>query len=126
MERSEGQRVVPAAETAAEWFVRIKDEQLSEAARREYAGWLRQSPKNIAETLRVCRLYGLLRASKLRAELTREDILSSIVDLYPPPGAACSRVQTRPAPATPWKVAALIVAIVLIAVLGLVFQHSML
>jgi ferric-dicitrate binding protein FerR (iron transport regulator) len=126
MERSEGQCVTLAAETAAEWFVRIKDEQLSPAARREYVGWLRQSPQNVAEMLRVCRLYGVLRASRLRAELSREDILSGIVDLYPPPGATSLPVRASRAPMAQWKVAALIVAIVLIAALGLVFQHSML
>jgi len=118
------QRATPAAETAAEWFVRFRDEQLSAAERREYLSWLQQSPQNVAEMLRVCRLYGLLRASKLRAELSRDDVLSNILDRYPPPGAPASRPLRLRRPQ--WKVAALLIAIALIAALGVVFQHSML
>jgi ferric-dicitrate binding protein FerR (iron transport regulator) len=118
------QRATRAAEAAAEWFVRIRDELLSATERREYLDWLRQSPRNVAEMLRVWRLYGQLRASKLRAVLSHEDLLSGIVDRYPPPGTPVPRPLR--VPRSRWRLAALVIAIVLIAALGLVFQHSML
>lgn len=56
------QRIASISAEAAEWFVRLKDKDLSAAERQRYLQWLRLSPAHIAEMLRISRLYGALRS----------------------------------------------------------------
>jgi len=70
-------------EQAAEWLLRWHCGDLSIAERFEYLTWLKTSPVHIAETLRMCRLYSWLEATKLRLFVTNEDNFSNVVELPP-------------------------------------------
>ena len=52
-------------EEAAEWFVRLRDDNLGLYERRCYVRWLKKSPAHTAEILRMCRLADGLRDAKL-------------------------------------------------------------
>lgn len=70
-------------EQAAEWLLRWHCGDLSIAERFEYLTWLKTSPVHIAETLRMCRLYSWLEATKLKLFVTNEDSFSNVVELPP-------------------------------------------
>lgn len=53
----------PVSEVAAEWFVRLKDGDLTATERREYLEWLKKSPEHIAEMLQISRTYGAVRGA---------------------------------------------------------------
>ena len=55
----------PVSDQAAEWFIRLRDRDLTVAERRRYVRWLKQSPNHIAEFMRLCRLYGRVKRAKL-------------------------------------------------------------
>ena len=59
----EGMRTV--SDQAAEWFIRLRDRDLTMTERRKYVRWLKQSPNHIAEFMRLCRLYGRVKRAKL-------------------------------------------------------------
>lgn len=59
--RSGWHRRQALSDEAAEWFIRLRDDQLSLRQRREAMGWLKQSPDHIAELLRIQQVYSLLR-----------------------------------------------------------------
>jgi len=65
---------------AAEWFIRLRDRDLSAAERRKYVRWLKQSPRHIAEFMRTCRMYGRVKRAKLRT-LPPEEKVSNVVPL---------------------------------------------
>jgi transmembrane sensor len=70
-------------EQAAEWLLRWHCGDLSITERFEYLTWLKTSPVHIAETLRMCRLYSWLEATKLKLFVTNEDNFSNVVELPP-------------------------------------------
>ncbi|GFE90992.1 FecR family protein [Steroidobacter agaridevorans] len=51
---------------AAEWFVRLRDDRMGVRNRERNVRWLKQSPANIAELLRIQQVYQVLRAAKLQ------------------------------------------------------------
>jgi transmembrane sensor len=53
------------SDQAAEWFIRLRDRDLTMIERRRYVRWLKQSPNHIAEFMRLCRLYGRVKRAKL-------------------------------------------------------------
>ena len=53
------------SEEAAEWYVRLRDEELPLAKRLTYLCWLRESPVHIAEMLRMRNLGKRLQGSRL-------------------------------------------------------------
>jgi transmembrane sensor len=55
----------PVSDQAAQWFIRLRDRDLTVAERRKYVRWLKQSPDHIAEFMRLCRLYGRVKRAKL-------------------------------------------------------------
>lgn len=117
-------------EQAAEWLLRWHCGDLSIAERFEYLQWLKTSPVHIAETLRMCRLYSWLEATKLKVFVTNEDSFSNVVELPPRERAAGS--TSGPGWPSLWKVriAAGAAAIGLSAVLALAakfvwFDHTM-
>lgn len=63
----------PVSDQAAEWFIRLKDRDLTATERRKYVRWLKQSPNHIAEFMRLCRLYGRVKRAKLPTLLPEED-----------------------------------------------------
>ncbi|HET9447840.1 MAG TPA: FecR domain-containing protein [Steroidobacteraceae bacterium] len=117
-------------EQAAEWLLRWHCGDLTIAERFEYLTWLKTSPVHIAETLRMCRLYSWLEATKLKLFVTNEDNFSNVVELPP----LCERAAGRSCAGWPsqWKTsiaagAATIVvgAIVALAVKVTWFDHTM-
>jgi transmembrane sensor len=67
---------------AAEWFIRLRDRDLTAADRRRYVRWLKHSPSHIAEFMRLCQLYGRVKRAKVPA-LLPEDEASNIISLVP-------------------------------------------
>lgn len=55
MDASERRR--RASEEAANWFVRLQAHDLSRSSREQYVDWLRDSPTNVAEMLRVAQAH---------------------------------------------------------------------
>ncbi len=85
-EQDEG-RVPSVNDQAAEWFIRLRDRDLTMADRRKFVRWLKQSPGHIAEFMRLCQLYGRVKRAKVPT-LTPEDVASNVIPL----------VQREPAP----------------------------
>jgi transmembrane sensor len=81
-------------EQAAEWLLRWHCGDLTIAERFEYLTWLKTSPVHIAETLRMCRLYSWLEATKLKLFVTNEDNFSNVVELPPLRERAVGRRST--------------------------------
>ncbi len=52
-------------ETAAYWFIRGCEEELDATDRNKYVRWLKSSPNNIAELLRMAAYVGKLRNVRL-------------------------------------------------------------
>jgi ferric-dicitrate binding protein FerR (iron transport regulator) len=51
-------------EKAAEWFERLRTGDLSTPERYEYVRWLKESPRHVAESLRLLRLHAGLRKNR--------------------------------------------------------------
>ena len=104
------QRQTRVAEEAAEWLLRLEADNLPADQRAQFVEWLRESPRHVAEMLRI---------AKLRNALTKFSQWGSLpaMDL-PAPGELPLAVFQRPsrAPAAvkrwQWAVAATVVALV--------------
>lgn len=82
--RSDRTRLV--SQEAAHWYIRCTDERpMLLADRREFVAWLKRSPENIAELLRISGLDGKLAREKLIATVTAINE-SNVIDLDLPPG----------------------------------------
>lgn len=121
------------SDEAAEWFVRLRDDNLSMRQRQKNVRWLKQSPTHIAELLRIQQVYKVLRAVKLEnrslgsiAALGLETdapskLPSNVIEFTP-------RVQPLPEPmqAPPrfasWKVVATAACIAFCVLLGLMVK----
>lgn len=68
------------SDQAAEWFIRLRDRDLTAADRRKYMRWLKYSPSHIAEFMRLCQLYGRVKRAKVPT-LLPEDEASNIIAL---------------------------------------------
>ena len=80
------------SDQAAEWFIRLRDRDLSPAERRRYVRWLKQSPQHIAEFMRTCRMYGRIKRAELPS-LPPEDAASNVISLMQ--SQATSPMQER-------------------------------
>jgi transmembrane sensor len=49
-----------AAQEAAEWMLRLQDQNITRAQRTEYVRWLRESPLHVAEMLRITHVHSAL------------------------------------------------------------------
>src|SRR5688500_14323386 len=78
-EQDEG-RVPSVNDQAAEWFIRLRDRDLTKADRRKFVRWLKQSPSHIAEFMRLCQLYGRVKRAKVPT-LTPEEAASNVISL---------------------------------------------
>jgi transmembrane sensor len=78
-EQDEG-RVPSVNDQAAEWFIRLRDRDLTTADRRKFVRWLKQSPGHIAEFMRLCQLYGRVKRAKVPT-LTPDDAASNVIPL---------------------------------------------
>ena len=73
------------SDQAAEWFIRLKDRDLSVAERRKYVRWLKQSPGHIAEFMRLCQLYGRVKRAKVPVLLPEDfETASNVIPLMRP------------------------------------------
>ena len=70
-----------AGNQAAEWFIRLRDRDLTTADRRKFVRWLKQSPNHIAEFMRLCNLYGRVKRAKVPTLLPEEAEASNVVQL---------------------------------------------
>lgn len=68
------------SDQAAEWFIRLRDRDLTAADRRKYVRWLKYSPSHIAEFMRLCQLYGRVKRAKVPTLLPEEEA-SNIIAL---------------------------------------------
>ena len=73
MKEQDERRVPSVNDQAAEWFIRLRDRDLTMADRRKFVRWLKQSPGHIAEFMRLCQLYGRVKRAKVPT-LTPEDV----------------------------------------------------
>jgi len=63
------ERRVMAAETAAEWWVRLQHPDIPTPEREQFVDWLRESPVHVAEMLRVAQVHDRLSAYRGWSEL---------------------------------------------------------
>jgi|KBSMisStaDraftv2_1062788.scaffolds.fasta_scaffold61544_2 transmembrane sensor len=73
-----------AAESAADWVLRLQDPEVSRSARLEYVQWLRESPLHVAEMLRISHIHGELTEFPHWREIAPLDVSSagaSVVEL---------------------------------------------
>jgi transmembrane sensor len=98
MKEREDALVQMISDQAAEWFIRLKDRDLSIAERRKFVRWLKQSPSHIAEFMRLCQLYGRVKRAKvptLAPEEAAESNVIALMQMEPVPEPAL-----EPAPAS--------------------------
>jgi len=68
------------SDQAAEWFIRLRDRDLTIADRRKFVRWLKQAPSHIAEFMRLCQLYGRVKRAKVPTILP-EEVGSNVIPL---------------------------------------------
>jgi transmembrane sensor len=66
------------SDQAAEWFIRLRDRDLTMADRRKFVRWLKQAPSHIAEFMRLCQLYGRVKRAKVPT-LPPEELGSNVI-----------------------------------------------
>lgn len=107
------------SDQAAEWFIRLRDRDLSAAERRKYVRWLKQSPSHISEFMRLCQLYGRVKRAKIPTLLPgqAEEGSSNVIALMqrePPP------VQQRRLDSRNFRIAAAVCSFALVCVIGVI------
>ena len=68
------------SDQAAEWFIRLRDRDLTTADRRKFVRWLKQAPSHIAEFMRLCQLYVGVKRAKVPT-LLPEEMASNVIPL---------------------------------------------
>ena len=63
-----------AAQEAAEWTLRLQDQNITRAQRAEYVQWLRESPLHVAEMLRITHIHSTLANFPHWSEITPLDV----------------------------------------------------
>jgi transmembrane sensor len=116
------------SDAAAEWFIRLRDDRLSERHRERNVRWLKQSPAHIAELLRIQQVYTVLRAAKLenRPPGSPGQADSNVVELMPrslPPPPARPN-QSRVRTTITWKVAASVACLAVSLLLGFILKAA--
>jgi transmembrane sensor len=108
--RNENRRTAISIE-AAEWFVRLKDDDMNARDRRIFLAWLKESPMNIAELLRLRETYRHVRIAKLASAMFIEKTDSNVIELAPhetlEPDMKIAEID-RQAGRSHWRVAATI------------------
>ena len=69
-----------ATEEAAQWFVRLRDDNLELGERLSYVRWLKQSPAHLREMLRICQLAGWLQGARLEQLVSQPGHSPSILE----------------------------------------------
>jgi transmembrane sensor len=122
------------SEEAAEWFIRCSDERnMLLADRRELLAWMRRSPENIAELLRIAKLDGKIGQGKLILSAAGFDE-SNVVDLAVHTGGSPSELHAgitelddqehyqrmNKKSISGWKLAAIVAAVTVASLFGFV------
>jgi transmembrane sensor len=110
---------------AAEWFIRLRDENLPARHRARNVRWLKESPENIAELLRIQQVYALLRECKVQnrtppAAESPSDDASNVIELVPRAPRHDEFAEVPRRWSARWKVAALAACLMVVVLLGLV------
>lgn len=114
---------LPVSDQAAEWFVRLRDRDLSAADRRKYVRWLKHSPSHISEFLRLCQIYGRVKRANLPVRLPEG--LSNVIELLPRESADVAPVQESRFERRPLRLAAVACGLVLAAAVGVVTRIAL-
>lgn len=80
MKEHEDRAAQAVADQAAEWFIRLKDRDLSMFERRKFVRWLKQSPGNIAEFMRLVQLYGRVKRAKVPLLPPQEEQSTNVIE----------------------------------------------
>ncbi len=70
----------PVSDQAAEWFIRLRDRDLTTSDRRKFVRWLKHSPSHISEFMRLGNLYGRVKRAK-GPTLLPDEVTSNVVPL---------------------------------------------
>lgn len=116
---------------AAEWFIRLRDDRLSERYRERNVRWLKESPAHIAELLRIQQVYKVLRAAKLESQPPgpsgESEPRSNVIELMPralpaPPSITNERSSHSRGRFNTWKVAASVACLAVSLLLGFIVK----
>lgn len=118
-----------ASQEAAYWYIRCSDERaMRRADRKLFLSWLKQSPENIAELLRVSELDGKFARQRLIEKVKVLGGDSNVLEGhfgggvaqydYHPSKSVSDKVQRKPNARSPWSLAAAVGAITVTAWLG--------
>ena len=77
-----------AAQEAAEWLLRLQDQNMTRVRRAEYVQWLRESPLHVAEMLRISHVHSTLSNFPRWNEITPVDVSFPPASTLELPGAA--------------------------------------
>jgi len=80
-----------AAQEAAEWMLRLQDQNITRAQRAEYVRWLRESPLHVSEMLRVTHVHSALANFPHWNEIAPVDVSFPPAPTLEFPGAADRR-----------------------------------
>jgi transmembrane sensor len=115
-------RIERISEEAAEWFLRLQDDDLSRTEREQFVEWLRETPAHVAEMLRMAQVHGSLSQFQGWERLpTSGSVEESTVVEMPARrterAAQAPAVERRPpAKAVRWTALAASIGIIVIAV----------
>jgi transmembrane sensor len=70
------------AQEAADWFVRMREEELSAVDGKRFAQWLAESPVHVREYLGVSGTWGALQSAQLWPGQTREELLKTLREAH--------------------------------------------
>lgn len=126
---SDRMRIV--SQEAAYWYIRCVDERaMLRSDRQLFCSWLKRSPENIAEILRIAEMDGKFAGRWLR-ERVGELEGSNVIDIgldnsasqydYHPSDTVSDKVENKPRAWPMWGMAAAVVAFALTVLLGLMF-----
>lgn len=107
------------ADQAAEWFIRLKDRDLTMIERRNFVRWLKQSPGNIAEFMRLCQLYGRVKRAKVPA-LPPQEPSSNVIEWVPREPLPAAEPRAGFFDSRNARLAAVAYSLALVAVVGVI------
>jgi transmembrane sensor len=115
-----------AVEAAAEWVLRLQDQNMTRSERLEYVRWLRESPLHVAEMLRASHVHGELADFPYWSEIAPLDVASagaSVIELSNSRGLPASPAGSARKP-WPWgRISALAAGIALLGIALVYFVH---
>lgn len=106
------------SDEAAEWFIRLRDDRLAARQRARNVRWLKESPANISELLRIQQVHALLRECQVQnrtppAGESEPGEPSNVIELKPRPQRTPERLES-PRGSVPRKIAAAVACLTLV------------